>query len=170
MKDILRTGSITLRPLTPDDMQTRARWTADPELSLLMGCKPAPEPALSSPDEETRSNREWLAQRHKTGTKPYAIEVSGRYIGDIDYGIYPERGMADLTVLIGERAYWGKGYGTQAVELILVKFFSRPPIEFVEADVAPHNDRALRFWKKLNFRDHHTDENGTRFLRRYRET
>jgi RimJ/RimL family protein N-acetyltransferase len=167
MRSILHGDFVTLRPLTVNDMETRSRWTADAELSLLMGCA-AVEPNHRSFEEETRANREWLEQRHRAGAMPYAIEVDGRYVGDVDYGVYPEKGMADLTVLIGERADWGKGYGTQAVELIVAEFLSIPEIETIEVDVAPCNDRALRFWRRMGFSDHHTDANGARFLRRQR--
>lgn len=122
----------------------------------------------TSEEEEFEKNREWLERRRNSGVIPYAIEVEGRYIGDIDVGIYPNRRRADLTVFLGDRGEWGKGYGTEAVELVIGELLTDERVEVIEVDVVSHNHRALAFWKKLGFVEYAVDEQGTRFLRRYR--
>ena len=167
MKERLHGRKVLLRPLTQGDMPTRAQWTADRELCLLMG---VPEEELRQlfASDEIDGNRKWLEARRKCGVTPYAVEVNGRYIGDIDFAIYPDKDMADLTVFLGDRREWGKGYGTEAVELVIKELFDDERINRIEVDVAPQNDRAFSFWTKLGFSEYRTDDRGTRYLRRFR--
>lgn len=151
-------------------MPARARWTADRELCALMGGPVAEQdPDVQSPEDEAESNRQWLAARHECGATPLAVEVAGQYIGDVDFATYPNRGYADLTVFLGDRQSWGKGYGTEAVELLIAEILRDARIAFIEVDVAPHNTRALAFWKKLGFTEGRIDNDGTHYLRRHRK-
>lgn len=169
MKKILHGRKVLLRPLTQGDMPARVQWTTDRELCLLMGV-PEEELHQLSANNEVDSNHKWLEARCKSGITPYAVEVNGRYIGDIDFGIYPNKGMADLTVFLGDRREWGKGYGTEAVELVIRELFDDERINVIEVDVAPQNDRAFSFWTKLGFSEYRTDDQGTRYLRRFRDS
>ncbi|MFQ6008323.1 MAG: GNAT family N-acetyltransferase [Candidatus Zixiibacteriota bacterium] len=156
---------VRLRPLADADLVTRARWTADDELAILIGVDIEKEPFISQEDE-LRGNREWLAQRRRAGDVVYAIEVEGRYIGDIDIIIIPQERKAELCLFIGDCSQWGKGYGTETVELVLDALFSGEPVDTIQVDVPATNDRAFRFWQKLGFKEYSTDEEGTRYLRR----
>jgi RimJ/RimL family protein N-acetyltransferase len=167
MEECIRGEKILLRPLRGEDMPERAAWTADGELARLMGGTRSEErSSLPSHRQETVANRSWLRQRHACGARPYAIEVDGRYIGDIDFAMRPEEGKADLTVMIGDRTQRNKGYGTEAVTLLMGEVFADPRIRFVEVDVAPGNEAALAFWRKLGFREFHRAPDGIRHLRR----
>lgn len=135
---------------------------------LVMYGAAAEEMAQGSYEDELSSNREWFGGRRKSGVTPYAVEVDGFYIGDIDYDIYPEHKKVELTVFLGDRSAWGKGYGTEAVNLIMEEIFRDKRIEFIEVDVVPGNARALAFWKKLGFTEHRTDAKGIIWLRRHR--
>lgn len=169
MKHHLRGQHILLRPLTPADLPRRAGWTADPQLQALMGVLPDEEPdAPRSHEDELAANREWLAGRFRDGVTPYAVEVDGSYIGDIDYDVFPAEGRAELTVFLGDRAYWGRGHGREAVTLVIDELFRDPRIRAIDVDVAPGNERALAFWRRLGFADLRVEPNGVRWLRRER--
>ena len=167
MDEVLRGRRVTLRPLAAQDMAARAKWTADPELARLMGASTGPAAPQTSPEEEVRRNLEWLERRRKCGAMPYAVEVDGRYIGDIDYGLRPQAGKADLTVFLGDRWEWGKGYGAEAAELVICEMFRDERIRSVEVDVAACNDRAFRFWNKMGFRLVSVDDKGARLMIRF---
>ena len=160
------TGDLVhLRPLGKADLRRRAEWTADDELLSLMGADPTEEPFVS-PEDEQRRNVDWLRNRHKAGDQLCAIEVSGRYIGDIDVEFFPEAHKAEMTVFIGDRTEWGKGYGTESVRLVLEELHSEPGVDYVDVDAAKGNDRALGFWKRLGFQQYRTDDDGRRWFRR----
>ena len=153
-----------MRPLREDDLPTRALWTADDELALLMGVNVEREPFVS-PEDELRGNMEWLRRRYKEGATVYAIEAGGRYIGDIDVTATVSERKAGLSLFIGDRSAWGKGYGTETVRLVLADLVSRDVADVVEIDVAPGNRRSLAFWMKLGFREYQSDEAGKRWLK-----
>ena len=165
MKTELTGNLVRLRPLLKPDLRRRAQWTADDELVAAMGADPTEEPFVSPQHEEQR-NVDWLEDRQKAGDQLYAIEVNGRYIGDIDVEFFPEARKAQITVFIGDRAAWGKGYGTESARLVLQELAAEPEVDCVEVAVPKGNDRSLRFWQKLGFRQFKTDDDGTRWLRR----
>lgn len=157
---------VILRPLNEGDLPKRAEWTRDPELSALMGGRGADEEVVEqSHDEEVESNRRWFAARRKAGVSPHAIEVDGAYIGDVDYDIFPEERKAELTLFLGDRSMWAKGYGTEAAELVIGELFRDARVDFIEVDVVPGNDRALGFWRRLGFVEARVDKRGMRWLR-----
>jgi RimJ/RimL family protein N-acetyltransferase len=155
-----------LRPLEEGDLPKRAEWTRDPKLMRLMaGPDAAKECSERSLEEETQTNREWFSGRRRAGVTPYAIEVGGKYIGDIDYDIFPGERKAELTLFLGDRKSWGKGYGTEAASLIIEELFRDERVHVIEVDIVPGNEKALRFWKKLGFVEDRVDERGVRWLK-----
>ncbi len=56
-----------------------------------------------------------------------------------------------LGVGIGEREYWGKGYGTDAVNILLRFAFQELNLNRVSLDVFEYNERAVRSYEKLGF-------------------
>jgi len=156
---------VDLRPLSKAHLHRRAERTAHDELMSLMGADPTEEPFVS-PEDEERRNVDWLRNRHEAGDRLYAIEVNGRYIGDIDVAFFPEAHKAEMTVFIGDRTEWGKGYGTESVRVVLEELRSEPGVDHVEIDVAKGNDRVLGFWKRLGFQQCRTDDEGRRWFRR----
>jgi RimJ/RimL family protein N-acetyltransferase len=156
---------VHLRPLRRADLQKRAGWTADDELLSLMGVDPAGDPFVS-PEDEERRNVIWLHERQRAGDQLYAIEANGRYVGDIDVEFFPQAHKAEITVFIGDRSAWGKGYGTESVCLVLNALGAEPGVGRVEVDVAKGNDASFGFWRKLGFEEFRTDHDGTRWLSR----
>ncbi len=155
---------VRLRPLTDADLRRRAKWTGDKDLAVLMGVDIKERP-LASQHEQLDQNRKWLKLRQAKGDVLYAIEAEGKYIGDIDIVIIPKEHKAEITLFIGDRNEWGKGYGRETVKLVLDDLFSLESVDTVEIDVAAQNQRALRFWKKLGFQEYRIDDRGTRYLR-----
>jgi RimJ/RimL family protein N-acetyltransferase len=60
-------------------------------------------------------------------------------------------GVAWVGIGLGERAYWGKGYGTDAMRLILRYAFSELNLHRVSLDVFEYNPRALHSYQKSGF-------------------
>lgn len=59
--------------------------------------------------------------------------------------------QTDATMIIGEKDAQGKGYGSQALGLLLDYAFGYQNMHRVAIGVVGFNERALRFWEKAGF-------------------
>lgn len=57
-----------------------------------------------------------------------------------------------LGIRIGDKNYWGKGYGVEAVSLLTIYCFGVIGIDRVWLKVLPSNTRAIRCYRKCGFR------------------
>ena len=64
----------------------------------------------------------------------------------------PENRRAMLAIMIGEKEYWGRGYGQEAVALLLDYGFSILNLNSVELGVFAFNERAIRCYERVGFR------------------
>ena len=82
------------------------------------------------------------------------VSKKGKQIGIIRFSIRGiENKHAMLGILLGEKRFLGKGYGTEAMFLILEYFFSHRNLQYVELDTAVFNERAQRTFRKCGFKD-----------------
>ncbi len=85
----------------------------------------------------------------------YAIDVreTGRLIGSTTFSnLDPDNGSVLFHISIGEPDAWGRGYGTEATELMLWLAFERIGLHRVALSVFGFNERAIRGYEKAGFR------------------
>ena len=107
---------VTLRAFTKADMATMLRFNQDVEVELLGGGDP-PRPGTIEGWEKWFE--EHIAKEDNNGTN-FAIEADNKMIGSCGlwkYDLTAQTCM--LGIGIGERDYWGRGYGREAVGLLL---------------------------------------------------
>lgn len=76
-----------------------------------------------------------------------------RKIGMIDLsGINWQVGSAWVGIGIGERELWGKGYGTDAMRIILRYGFTQLNLNRIQLDVFSVNERGIRSYEKAGFK------------------
>ncbi len=56
-----------------------------------------------------------------------------------------------IGIAIHRQENWGKGYGTEALQLLIDYLFNGLNLRRVELSVYPFNERAMRVYKKLGF-------------------
>ena len=71
------------------------------------------------------------------------------FIGLFD--LYPQHGDTLVAIALGEREYWGKGYGTDAMRIMLRYAFRELNLSRVGLIVFEYNPRALRSYEKVGF-------------------
>jgi len=77
----------------------------------------------------------------------------GKLIGRMGYfNIDWHRGEAELGIVIGDKTYWGKGYGTDAVCTLLRHIFTNTPLDRIYLFTYAENQRAQRCFEKCGFR------------------
>jgi RimJ/RimL family protein N-acetyltransferase len=58
---------------------------------------------------------------------------------------------AELGIFIGDKAYWGKGYGSEVMRLLLAHGFGILNLNRIYLRVYENNQRAIRAYEKAGF-------------------
>jgi RimJ/RimL family protein N-acetyltransferase len=139
---------VYLTALIPTDLPTIARWYQDTELLRLFDARPA-EP----PSEIVLG--QWLEAQHQADNAfPFAIRLLDRpdllgYI-ELDQILWTHQ-VGWVNISIGDRSYWGKGYGYEAMQLVLEFAFQELNLHRVQLTVFSYNTRAIALYEKLGF-------------------
>lgn len=129
------------------DTALMARWNQNSEFQQLSDWGPS---NLYSP----KQYKAWM-EKHIGELYVFSIRTldDDKVIGMLDLsGINWTARDAWLSVGIGEPEYWGKGYGTDAVNLLLRFAFEQLNLERVSLTVFEYNERAIRSYEKLGFK------------------
>jgi len=140
---------IRLRGIEKTDLPLFVRWMGDREVtrSLIMRWP------VSLAAEEKWFER---VMSHPSETRPMAIEVETstgwQTIGtcgfhEIDW----ENRSAEFGIMIGEKSFWGQGWGRKAVRLLLSFGFEDLNLHRVYLYVFSTNERAVRAYRAAGF-------------------
>ena len=152
---VLTGERVRLRPLEDEDAILLQMWSEDPGLRRLTGeVSPMSQAETEAFLEKARNDeaREWFA---------VTIREDGRVIGEA--GLlrkFPPWRTVDVSVIIGEADERGKGYGTEAVLLLLDLAFRDLGYHRVAIGVVGFNEQALRFWSRVGFRQEGVQRDG----------
>jgi RimJ/RimL family protein N-acetyltransferase len=141
-----------LRPaswgFSEEELRRRYRWSLDEELQYWSGTIPGGR--FFAQFKETLAKRDWPDDGKRIS---YAIATSdGELIGMVScYNIDRRRGTGELGVYLGEKTYWGHGYGTDAVIAFLRHLFSQLDFHSVYLHTYESNLRAQRSYAKIGF-------------------
>jgi RimJ/RimL family protein N-acetyltransferase len=139
---------VRLAPLREEDAEALFRWINDRELVVLNSpFKPV------SWDE----HRRWFERiRNAPDVEIFGVRrraddglIGSCQLNRIDAG----RQRCSLQIRIGERDAWGKGYGAEAVRLLVEHAFRGLGLKRVELEVFANNERAIRTYRKVGFRE-----------------
>ena len=128
-----------------------SRWSRDSEYWRLMALEP-------SQPYSVKTSKEWLEkERKKAAPDLYVFMIKSlmddRLIGEISLdGIQWHHGDTFVGISIGEREYWNRGYGTDAMRVILRYAFEELNLYRVTLNVFEYNSRAIRSYEKVGFR------------------
>lgn len=141
---MLNGKKIELVAFEKKDMQLLHKWNNDPEVIKYFR---DPEP------ESTEQEKKWFERLvEKENAKTFTVILDKQPIGVIYLSQIDWRDRnARLSIIIGEKDKWGKGYGTDAV-LTLVEFaFEELNLHRIELDVFAVNKKAIRCYEKAGF-------------------
>ena len=140
---------VRLRPIERDDLPRFVEWFSDPEVRhyLLIYL-----PFSLVQEERWFENLQGRLERQESVI--LAVETAdGVHIGNIglDRIDWKDRN-AELGIVIGEKAYWGQGYGTDAIRTLLNLTFHEMNLHRVFLRVDVDNVRGIRCYEKAGFR------------------
>ncbi len=150
MKDIYRGTLVRLGSESPEVMaKAFAKWDRDTEQHRLADSDPA---QLWS----EKKIKEELEKRAEDNSKSFQFSVrtleDDKLIGGVGLWISSwTHSDAWLGISIGERDYWGKGYGTDAMRLIVQYGFLELNLRRITLGLHAYNERALKSYQKVGF-------------------
>ncbi|MDD5503469.1 MAG: GNAT family protein [Candidatus Thermoplasmatota archaeon] len=152
---IISGEKVILHPVEHSDIQHFVSWYQDEELRTLTG-EVAP---MTEKEAE-----EFFQKIQKDETRRWFMIVeksTGRIIGECGLlRIFPAWRRTDVSVIIGEKDCWGKGYGMDAIRLLQRLAFEELKLHRMSIGVVGFNKRAIRFWKKAGFRTEGREREG----------
>jgi RimJ/RimL family protein N-acetyltransferase len=141
--EILRGESVILRPPRESDVEAVYAWDRDPELAAWNGRSPI-SISLSA------ARRDYLARWEDPNVKTFVMEVGGEPIGMVTLYDFRNAGC-ELGIKIGAEDLRGRGYATEAVELLVGYAFDTLGLEVIRGSTLSHNERMRRVFEKNGF-------------------
>lgn len=148
---MLKGERLTLRAIEKEDLPRLHEFTNDLEVELLGGGD-APTPQSREKIQAEFEEREKKNSRYATELGTFIIEADGKVIGHC--GLWRFDATASTCALgigIGDREYWGKHYGREAIGLLLDYAFRVRNLRRVWLDTSSANERALRCYRACGF-------------------
>ena len=136
-----------LRPVEEPDLPLFVLWFNDTEVRYWLTQSEAPEFTLES-------EQEWYDEmRADPWRLVWCIEAEdGQPIGNLGlHDIEETHGRATLGIAIGEKDFWGRGYGTEAIRQVLCYAFEEMGLRRVVLEADEDNLRGIRCYEKCGF-------------------
>ncbi len=147
---VFRTGKkVILRPMRKStDLEACLRWINDPEVTRFLVAR--------FPTTETMEV-EWFDSQGKSKNDVIlAIETLPEHVLIGTMGLHRiswEDGVATTGAIIGEKEYWGKGYGKEAKMLLLDYAFNTLNLRKICSSVKAFNGRSLSYNKRCGYQE-----------------
>lgn len=139
---------VRLREYRKEDVTKALKFMNDPEIKrfLTPGI-----PFLYTLEDETK----WIdGQSAMKELYNFAIEsldeknyIGGCGINSLDW----KNSVAVVGIYIGEKTFWGKGYGTDAMNVLIKFIFEQMNINKIKLNVYDFNERAVKSYEKSGF-------------------
>ncbi len=142
-------SKIKLRNKRLSDARNDYEWQRDSELARLDASTP-----ITCSFQEYLSDYTDAIQYPSLYRHPFSLETQDdEHIGNcVYYNIDQNKGEAELGIMIGERQYWNKGYGTDAVSALINHIFRRTKLNRIYLKTLVSNTRAHKCFLKCNLK------------------
>src|SRR5581483_953544 len=134
---------VRLRAREPGDAERAHRWINDWEVARFL---------IARYPVSLAAERAWVEHTPSPSFQslPLAIHtLEGVHIGNIDLrDIQPENRTAEIGIMIGEKEYWSRGYGADAVRTLARFAFRQMNLQRVHLRTYEYNERGQRAFQK----------------------
>jgi RimJ/RimL family protein N-acetyltransferase len=143
---VIKGDKFLLRSFTQNDIEIKVSWLNDPEIKKTLILK----------DEiSVKTTLEWFNNSRTDLTrKDFIIETNtGEIIGTIGLRkISEQQRSACIYIIIGDKAYWGKGVMFETERMLITWAFREAGLEKIWAHVRSLNIASIITMKKLGFK------------------
>jgi RimJ/RimL family protein N-acetyltransferase len=132
-----------------EDVPLFVAWINDPDVRQGL--------ELYLPMSEAKEEK-WFEEMLKRPEETQPLTIEAREgdqwvkIGNLGlFGIHSRARSAEVGIMIGNKDYWNKGYGTEAMKLLLKHGFETLNLNRIMLRVYTSNPRAIRCYEKAGF-------------------
>ncbi|KGJ25596.1 MULTISPECIES: GNAT family N-acetyltransferase [Staphylococcus] len=139
-------SQINLRALKKSDSNLILNWMKNEKLRYLIG--------TVYPITELE-HENWFQNRMlEKDNRMFVIDLDNeKSIGIVGFkNLDWVNRNSELFIYIGDEEYWGKGYGTQALELIIKFAFNNLNLHMLYLEVFSYNKNATKTYERLGFK------------------
>ena len=144
--ELLEGKKVFLRIYDESDMPYLLKWYNDYELNKLAGWNSG----------KVKASKLRYNMARSFGSDPMNLmvdDLNGKPIGTIQlYDFSQQDKSCKLGIRIGDKDYWSRGYGGDAVNTIVEYAFASLEINRVDLRVYEYNERAARCYEKCGFK------------------
>lgn len=145
---MLKGQRVILRSIRRDDLARQCEFNNDVEVELAGGGDPPMPQSLARLESEYDQD---LARGGRDGAG-FAIEAGGKFIGQCAlFNFDSTAHTCELGITIGDKDYWGKGYGREAITLLLDYGFRLRNFHKIWLKVHGRNERGIRAYRACGF-------------------
>lgn len=136
-----------IRTLVKQDLPLLVKWKNDPLIAELV----SGNPIMTTLEIEERRFEKCLGEYDNLRL---IIETKeGKAIGFVSIcGIDKCNKKVELGMLIGEREFWAKGFGTDALNTIIDYLLNKLCFNRIGVEVFSFNERARRLYERMGFK------------------
>lgn len=145
---------IILREQRAEDAKFFAHWFNQPKIMFQCG--------FAEPTDEEKERTNILVNHKREDALWFTItDLEGNIIGETGLlRMFPAWRCTDLSIIIPDPKMQRKGYGSEAIRIMLDLAFRRYEMNRVSIGVVALNTNALAFYKKIGFKEEGIQEQG----------
>ena len=134
--------SIKLRKIKKSDLEYFLRWWKDKNLIKLTS-------GFYEKSDEVLTNY-FLDIFKSTKDHHYIIQYGLKVIGHVALN-HKSKDTFEIQIVIGEKKYWGKGLGSEAIKIAVKRAFEKLGYTKAYLEVRPDNSRAIKAYESCGF-------------------
>jgi RimJ/RimL family protein N-acetyltransferase len=143
----LSEGKILIRPVKKSDLPQTIIWLKNPEVNMFL--------ASTFDDLDLKKELDWFTEMNKSLIDfIFAVEdkKNKKYIGNCGlHKVDWENKACEFGIVIGDKEYWGKKFGTDAINAMIKIAFKKLKLIKLKLFVYEYNERAIKAYKKCGF-------------------
>lgn len=147
--------TIYLRCIERDDIvEDYLRWANDSEVThyMVLGLKPTNREMMEEEYQKMEEEYQKMIKDKNQINLAIVDKKTDKHIGNIGlYSINWVPRSAEIRIIIGEKDYWGKGIGPEAIRLMMEYAFEKLNLERLCLGVTDKNERAYNAYLKAGF-------------------